>query len=93
VSRSGDDHEGEGEQQSGMTQGDGPLAVAKPGGLGDSAAEIPFQPMECEGHRAVSPGAPHTSASLTSDLAAIVRDKLLRHWDAAVNPADSLESD
>jgi hypothetical protein len=40
-----------------MTQGDGPLAVAKPGGLGDSAAEIPFQPMECEGHRAVSRGA------------------------------------
>jgi hypothetical protein len=93
VSRSGDDHEEEGEQHSGMTQGDGPLAVAKPGDLCDSAAEIPFQPMECEGHRAVSPAVQHTSASLTSDLAAIARNKLLRHRDAAVYPADSLESD
>jgi hypothetical protein len=65
------DCEREGEQQSGMTQRDGPLSVAKPGGLGDSAAVIAFQPAECVWGAQGSPGAPHTSASLTADLAAI----------------------
>jgi hypothetical protein len=51
-----------------MTQRDKSLSVAKPGGMGDSAAEITFQPVECTES---NPAAPHTSASLTSDLAAI----------------------
>jgi hypothetical protein len=85
------DCEREGEQQSGMTQRDGPLSVAKPEGLGDSAAVLAFQTAECGGRRAV-PEPPYLSF-LNFRPCRHRRDKLRRHWDAAVYPADSLESD
>ena len=86
------DCEREGERQSGMTQRDGPLSVAKPGGLGDSAAVIAFQPVECVGSTGQSRSPAHLSF-LNFRPCRHRRDKLLRHWDAAVYPADSLESD